>query len=191
MNIILASLSPRRQELLQKITTDFKVIPSCADETLPQDISPTDAVMLLAEKKAQEVFYSHADCCVIGSDTVVAIDGEILGKPENTAHAVSMLQQLSGREHWVYTGVTVITPTDTRTVCVKTKVHFHPLTIEEITSYVATGEPMDKAGAYGIQDKGSLLVSHMDGDYYSVMGLPVATLYHMLVDLQVVTPCFL
>ena len=191
MDIILASLSPRRKELLQKITTDFKVIPSTADETLPTGISPSDAVEFLSEKKAKEIFMQNPNCCVIGSDTVVAINGEILGKPDNVAQAVEMLQKLSGATHHVYTGVTVITPQGKLTTCSKTEVCFYQISSKGIENYVATGEPMDKAGAYGIQDHGALLVKSMTGDYYSVMGLPVSSLYHMLLDLKVIPPVFL
>ena len=191
MDIILASLSPRRKELLQKITPNFTVIPSTADETLPFGISPKDAVEFLAAKKALEIFTAYPHCCVIGADTVVAIDGEILGKPENAEDAMAMLQKLSGNTHYVHTGFSVMTPNDCITTSCQTEVLFYPLTTEQIEDYVSTGEPMDKAGAYGIQERGALLVKSITGDYFNVMGLPIATLYRTMIDLRLISTPFL
>lgn len=172
--IILASKSPRRKELLSLITTDFTIKSAEVDETLPFEMSPQKAVEYLSKIKA-EPFRNNIDT-VIGADTVVAIDDKILGKPSDEQEAYSMLKLLSGRTHSVFTGVTVITPEKTSTFSVETQVEFFELTDEEIYSYIATGECMDKAGSYGIQGKGGLLVKKINGDYANVVGLPVSTL---------------
>lgn len=184
MRLILASQSPRRRELLAKITTEFEVIPARGEEILPEGIDPESAVKLLAEQKAAEVFSQNKDAVVIGSDTVVALDGQILGKPGSAQEAEHMLAMLSGRVHRVFTGVCVLSANLKKTVAVSTDVEFYPLSQKEISDYVATGEPMDKAGAYGIQDKGSLIVKGISGDYFSVMGLPVAALSRLLEDFR-------
>ncbi len=176
--MILASRSPRRRELLSLFAEDFRIIPAEGEEIIPEGTSPKDAVLILSRQKAEEISARFTDDVIISADTVVSIDGEILGKPRSPEEAVQMLTKLSGREHYVYTGVCVIFP-DGSTVnfAEETTVEFHPLTSKEILDYVSTGEPMDKAGAYGIQGKGALLVKRIDGDYYNVMGLPVGRLY--------------
>ena len=172
--IILASKSPRRQELIKLITNDYRVETADVDETLPQGITPAEAVMYLSGIKASAI---HAESdTVIGADTVVAVDGTILGKPKSTDHAREMLTLLSGRWHSVFTGVTMIKNNRKESFFGETRVKFFPLTEEDINEYVATGEPMDKAGAYGIQGYGSLLVERIDGDYFNVVGLPVSRL---------------
>ena len=183
--MILASQSPRRRELLGLICRDFDVIPAMGEERLPEGISPCEAVKLLSAQKAEEVagvrFPDGAITdIIIAADTVVSIDGEILGKPRSREHAVEMLEHLSGRRHSVFTGVTVITPEDRVTFAEETLVEFFPLTPQEIEAYADTGEPMDKAGAYGIQGRGALLVKRIEGDYYNVMGLPVGELWRRL-----------
>lgn len=172
--LILASKSPRRRELLSLITDDFVVKSAEVDESLPDGISPDKAVEYLSKIKA-EPFNNGIDT-IIGADTVVAIDGKILGKPIDSTDAFNMLRLLSGRHHSVFTGVTVITPDKTETFSVETRVKFFDLTDEEIREYIATHECDDKAGAYGIQGKGSLLVEGIDGDYFNVVGLPVSRL---------------
>lgn len=172
--IILASKSPRRQELIRLITTDFEVKSARVDETLSQGISPQQAVEYLSRIKAQP-FANDTDI-IIGADTVVSIDNIILGKPADKDDARRMLSMLSGKWHSVLTGVTVIKGEKTVTFHQETKVKFFDLTDEEIDRYIATGEPMDKAGAYGIQGYGSLLVDRIDGDYFNVVGLPVSRL---------------
>lgn len=172
--IILASKSPRRKELLSIITNDFVIKTADVDETLPENIAPDKAVEYLSKIKA-EPFKNDKDI-VIGADTVVAIDGKILGKPKDKADAYNMLKMLSGREHSVFTGVTVISNGKCDTFSVETRVKFFDLTDEEINDYINTGEPFDKAGGYGIQGKGSLLVEKIDGDYFNVVGLPVSKL---------------
>ncbi|MGN0522484.1 MAG: Maf family protein [Eubacterium sp.] len=169
--LILASKSPRRQELLKIITDDFVIKTANVDETLPEGISPKEAVEYLSKIKAMP-FKNDTDT-VIGADTVVAVDGKILGKPENKNDAFNMLRLLSGREHSVFTGVTILKPGSRETFSEETKVKFFDLTDDEINAYIETGEPMDKAGAYGIQGKGALLVEKIDGDYFNVVGLPI------------------
>lgn len=172
--IILASKSPRRKELLSLITEDFVIKTADVDETLPNDITPDKAVEYLSKIKA-EPFNNGIDT-IIGADTVVAIDGAILGKPKSREDAFNMMKMLSGKYHSVFTGVTVIKPDSTVTFSLETKVKFFNLTEDEIISYINTDEPYDKAGGYGIQGKGSLLVEKIDGDYFNVVGLPVSTL---------------
>lgn len=172
--IILASQSPRRQELLKLITSDFEIKVSNVDETLPDKITPKEAVMYLSKIKAEP--FADGDDIVIGADTVVALDGKILGKPKSKENAREMLEFLSGRTHSVFTGVTLASDKKTKTFAVETKVKFFELTNEEIDAYIKTKEPFDKAGAYGIQGYGSLLVEKIDGDYFNVVGLPVSTL---------------
>lgn len=176
--LVLASKSPRRQELLKLITADFTVKTAEVEEQLPENISPSDAVLYLSKIKAQPI--ADDENTVIGADTVVAIDGRILGKPKDKEDAFSMLKMLSGREHSVFTGVTIIKGSALKSFYCETKVKFFDLTDDEINSYIATGECDDKAGAYGIQGKGSVLVEKIDGDYFNVVGLPVSKLYREL-----------
>lgn len=176
--LILASKSPRRQELLKLITEDFTVKTAEVEERLPENISPSDAVLYLSKIKAQPI--ADDENTVIGADTVVAVDGRILGKPKDRKDAFSMLKMLSGREHSVFTGVTIIKGSASKSFYCETKVKFFDLTDDEINSYIATGECDDKAGAYGIQGKGSVLVEKIDGDYFNVVGLPISKLYREL-----------
>ena len=174
--IILASQSPRRRELLANITEDFEVIVSDVEEILPAGLSPEEVPEYLASLKARAVADRYPDRVVIGADTVVIYDGIPLGKPRDDADAKRMLRMLSGRVHKVVTGCCIIKGDRVRVFSQTTKVEFYQLTDDEIDSYVATGEPSDKAGAYGIQGKGMLLVKGIEGDYYNVMGLPVPLL---------------
>jgi septum formation protein len=178
--IILASKSPRRQELLKLITPDFCIKSAEVDETLPEVLAPDRAVEYLSRVKALP-FKNNIDT-VIGADTVVSLDGKILGKPKDEAHAFEMLSALSGRTHSVFTGVTLITPERETTFSVCTRVKFYELKKEEILSYIKTGEPMDKAGAYGIQGYGSLLVESIEGDYFNVVGLPISKLNRLICE---------
>ncbi len=176
--MILASKSPRRKELLSYITTDFVIDSKDVDETLPQGISPADAVLHLSKIKAQPL--AQTDEIVIGADTVVAFDNTILGKPTDRQNAKEMLNMLSGREHSVFTGVTVIKGEKSNSFYVETKVKFFDLTDDDIENYLDTNEYADKAGAYGIQGYGSLLVEKIQGDYFNVVGLPVSKLNQVL-----------
>lgn len=181
MQLILASQSPRRQELLRLITPDFMVCPADVDEELIEGAPLCDEVARLAAAKAQAVAAHHPKAVVIGSDTLVVCDGQALGKPKDERDAKRMLTCLSGRTHEVMTGLALYIPgkpvgTDT----VITSVRFAPLSDAEIDEYIKTGEPMDKAGAYGIQGLGARLIAQISGDYYSVMGLPVRRLYERM-----------
>ena len=174
--LILASKSPRRRELLSIITDDFEIMPAVGEERADKSLSPCGYVSELAQHKAEEIAAVHKDDIVIGADTVVAIDGMILGKPNDADDAMRMLTILSGAEHKVFTGVCIIGNGSKTVFAEETKVRFFELTEKEKTDYIASGEPFDKAGAYGIQDYGALLVSGITGDYYNVMGLPVGRL---------------
>lgn len=178
--LILASASPRRQELLKLITEDFIVKVSHTPEELPQGMEPDPAVKLLSRRKALAVAQQEPQAIVIGADTVVSVDGEILGKPKGQAQAAQMLRLLSGRTHQVYTGVAIVTPEEEMVFSCGTGVVFSPLSEEEIQWYISTGEPFDKAGGYGIQGFGSIFVREVQGDFFNVMGLPVNLLYHKL-----------
>ena len=174
--IVLASGSPRRKELLRFITDDFEVRPSDADENISTELSPEDTVKTLAQLKAEAVKAELTEETVISADTVVAVNGRILGKPANEKEAFDMLHMLSGREHCVYTGVCILTENTKKVFSVCSVVSFYELSDEEILQYISTGEPMDKAGAYGIQGKGCLLVREIHGDYFNIVGLPVSRL---------------
>lgn len=170
--IILASKSPRRREILEKAGYDIEIRVQDADETLPAGITPEKAVRMLAEIKASAV-NRNAGEAVIGADTVVAVDGEILGKPKNENDAFLMLRRLSGREHEVFTGVCVVTDNGKTVFSDCSTVKFRNLTDEEIRAYIKSGEPMDKAGAYGIQGLGGKFASVISGSFYNVMGFPI------------------
>lgn len=174
MKLILASKSPRRIALLKQIHEDFLVEPAVGDEIVPEGATPADTVMALAKAKAEEIAAHHPDDLVIGSDTVVAVDGQILGKPRNHAHCVEMIRRLSGCRHQVYTGVALAVHGQYELFHDMTEVEFYPLSEEEIQWYASLEEPYDKAGSYGIQGKGSLLVKCIHGDYFNVVGFPVA-----------------
>lgn len=181
MKIILASASPRRKELLGLITEEFEIMPSDADETLPNNISSDMAAEYLAIVKARSIIVD--DAVVIGCDTVVVIDDKILGKPKDRNDCFEMLRALSGRKHYVYTGVCILYNNKTVSFTEKTEVEFHDLSDAEIEAYMDSGEPFDKAGGYGIQGKGSLLVKGICGDYFNVVGLPVSALNRKLKEI--------
>jgi MAF protein len=180
--LILASASPRRQQLMALITPQYRVCAPDVSEELPAGTLPERAVQELALRKAQAVFdQSGGGEVVIGADTVVVLDRKILGKPASRTQAREMLGQLSGRAHLVLTGVAVIGPDGVYEVfhC-STQVHFLPIDPVEIEEYLKTGEPMDKAGAYGIQGQAARYINRIEGDYFNVMGLPVSRLYQTL-----------
>lgn len=180
MKIILASASPRRKELLTLAGIEYDVIVSQCEETLPDGITPDKAVEELARQKAEDVFSRNSDAMIIAADTVVALGNTILGKPKDEEDAFNMLSSLSGRRHTVFTGVCIRTKDKTDIFHVATEVEFYDLTEKEIRDYIATKEPMDKAGAYGIQGKGFVLVKGIHGDYFNVVGLPLAeTVRHL------------
>ena len=179
---ILASASPRRKEILEKAGYSFEIIVSDADENITEDLSPKKTVEVLAERKALSVWESNRDSVVFGCDTVVAIDGRILGKPTDDEDAFNMLKMLSGRTHTVSTGVCICSEDKTEVFSNTTQVEFYPLSDETIRSYIASGEGKDKAGSYGIQGYGCVLVKEIKGDYFSVMGLPVSQSSRVLAD---------
>lgn len=181
MELILASQSPRRRELLGLIAAGFSVCPADIDETMNGALPMEACVADLSARKARAVAAEHAGAAVVGSDTVVVLDGVPLGKPADAADAKRMLSALSGRTHEVVTGVALALP-DGRVLqdATVTRVRFAPLAEAEIDWYIASQEPMDKAGAYGIQGLGARFIEGIEGDYYSVMGLPVRRLYEML-----------
>lgn len=182
MNIILASGSPRRRELLERMGIDeFDIITSDADESVDEALPPAEQVEVLSRRKADAVAAQVSlDDLVIAADTVVALEGTVLGKPADEEDAFRMLSALSGVRHHVYTGVTVRMGDRVLTRHEVTAVDFRALEPDEVELYIATGECMDKAGAYGIQGYGCLLVESIVGDYYNVMGLPVGLLARML-----------
>lgn len=182
MAIILASQSPRRRELLQKMgVTDFRTMSLDVDESYPAGLSPEETVAHIARKKSDAAAALVApDDLVITADTMVFLDSDRLGKPKDEHDALRMLTELSGRCHTVCTGVSVRRSETVETFTVSTAVYFRTCSQDELTGYIATGEPMDKAGAYGIQGLGSLFVEKIDGDFYNVMGLPIERLGRVL-----------
>ena len=181
--IILASQSPRRRQLLEQIGLEgFTILVPDADESYDETATPQEIVSSICRKKAiaAQLLAKDDEATIITADTMVFLDGLRLGKPRSEAEAVEMLRSLSGRTHQVCTGVTVCRGETLDTRCETTGVVFRPLTDTEILSYVRSGEPMDKAGAYGIQGKAALFVSGIDGDYFNVMGLPLHLLGQML-----------
>lgn len=185
---ILASASPRRKELLEVMGIDFDTVVSEADEdSVPRDVPPKlyvqELALLKAAASAKAVLKSKKSF-IISADTVVTLDGEILGKPSDEQDALRMLSSLSGRTHEVYTGYAVMRMSDGKTVCgsVCTEVRFKEIDNDAIDAYIASGEPMDKAGAYGIQGRGSVLIDSISGDYFNVVGLPLSALYDTLKD---------
>lgn len=179
MNLILASASPRRKKLLGLFHIPFEIRVADIDETMDPAMAPFDEVARVSGMKARAVPRTEDDI-VIAADTIVVCEGRVLGKPHTEADAVAMLNLLSGRDHQVMTGMTVLRGEQVRTVTEVTDLHFRNLSQKEIARYVATGEPMDKAGAYGIQGGAALFCTHMVGDYYNVMGLPVCRLGQLL-----------
>ena len=179
--VILASASPRRQELLATLVPKFDIIPSDIPET--PGGTPRRQVIRLAGDKAYDISKKYPDAIVIGADTLVAIGSQVLGKPKDESDAARMLARLSGKTHIVYTGVAIVCGPHIKTDCGITRVTFSPISSAEIDSYIGTGEPMDKAGAYGIQGYGAKFVRKINGCYFNVMGLPLSLLYRMLKDI--------
>lgn len=181
--LILASRSPRRRRLLRRIGLQFDVRVSSTDERVPDGLKPASITETLALRKAEDVARQYPDALTLGADTIVVLDGEILGKPASTEEARAMLRRLSGRTHVVYTGIALVHPGSARSVTASesTRVTFAEMEDDEIRSYVASGSPMDKAGAYGIQDdRGALFVRAIEGDYYNVVGLPLHLFYRTM-----------
>jgi septum formation protein len=183
LRVILASQSPRRRELLNLVGIAHEVQPADIDETYLAGERPRDHAERLARGKTAVIVTREPDAVVIGSDTIVVVDGDVLGKPADDGDAARMLARLAGRSHTVITAVAVAWRGETRSAVEEVGVAFHPLTSEEIAAYIATREPMDKAGAYGIQGYGATIVSRVDGDYFAVMGLPLQRLTRVLASL--------
>ena len=180
MKLILASASPRRQELLKLIGLPFVVRVADIDETMDLTRPAYDEVARVSRLKALAVERENPEDVVIAADTIVVCEGKVLGKPHSPEAARNMLRLLSGRDHQVMTGCTILRGEQAVSFTEVTDLHFRPLSDREIDRYVASGEPMDKAGAYGIQGGAALFCSHMAGDYYNVMGLPLCTLVQKL-----------
>mgnify|MGYP006422809997 FL=1 len=178
--IVLASQSPRRVELLKEISTQFEVVPSSIEEVLDPGLRPEANAQNLARAKAESIAPNFPDCWVIGADTLVTLDHQIFGKPEDEEDAKQILKKISGREHLVVTGICVVGPKKTLTKAVISQVKIKPLTDQEIEDYIATGEPMDKAGAYAIQGKGSFMVRSFSGSKNNIIGLPLDELKILL-----------
>lgn len=183
MKITLASASPRRRELLSSLGMELEIIPSLKDEEVPDGLSPEETVKHIALSKARDVVGRADILPVIAADTLVYADGKPLGKPKDKEDAKRMLHILSGRSHYVSTGVAVTNGMRELSAAETSKVFFRPMTEAEIDWYVNTGEPMDKAGAYGIQKLGSVFIEKIDGDFFNVMGLPMCRLFLMLREL--------
>ena len=183
--VVLASASPRRHELLNIIGIAHDVIPANIDESIRGGESPRKHAERLAREKASSVSGRDSGVVAIGADTIVLIDKKILGKPANTVDAGTMLSLLSGREHTVVTAVAVARGRKVCSAVEEVTVKFRKLTDDEIDAYIATGEPMDKAGAYGIQGYGATIVERIEGDYFAVMGLPLVRLISLLAELGV------
>lgn len=177
---IVASASPRRKEILKNGGFDFRIIPSDCDEDIEGKLSPEETTRELAKRKALSVLKEHEDCVVLGCDTVVALGDEILGKPTDREDAFRMIKNLSGKTHKVCTGVCIAEKGRAETFVSVAEVEFYEISDETAESYVATGECDDKAGAYGIQGLGGMLVKSIKGDYYAIVGLPFAETVRVL-----------
>ncbi|HEX7978802.1 MAG TPA: Maf family protein [Gemmatimonadaceae bacterium] len=180
LRVILASQSPRRRELLTLVGIPHEVRPADIDETYLAGEKPAPHAERLARGKCAVIAEREPDALVIGSDTIVVVDGEVLGKPTDEGDAAHMLRRLSGRTHIVVTAVAVAWRGETRSAVEEVTVTFHSLSDDDIAAYIATREPMDKAGAYGIQGYGATIVERVDGDYFAVMGLPLQLLVRVL-----------
>ena len=178
MPLILASASPRRAELLRQLQRDFQIVPSSAAEIFDEQLSPFEICQLNAHRKARAVAKKHPDALVLGADTLVFLDGEIMGKPANGAAAERMLNRLQGKTHQVVTGLSLIhlRAYRERLLATSTDVTFHPLDAGRIREYLAAVNPLDKAGAYAIQEHGEMIVSAISGSYSNVVGLPLERL---------------
>ena len=185
VRVILASQSPRRRELLNLVGIAHEVQPADIDESYLAGERPREHAERLARGKTAVIARREPDALVIGSDTIVVVDGDVLGKPVDELDALRMLERLAGRSHVVVTAVAVAWRGETQSAVEEVGVTFHPMNRTEIDAYIATGEPMDKAGAYGIQGYGATIVSRVDGDYFAVMGLPLQRLTRVLASIGI------
>ena len=184
MKVILASQSPRRQSLIKRLNIDAISIPSQVEEVIDESLTHEEAVMDLAYQKAFDVFKTHKDDLVLGFDTLVILDNQILGKPSNKEEAKQYLRALSGQTHKVITGCAMIKKGHSSSFYSGAYVTFIEMTDEEIEAYIDTKEPFDKAGAYGIQGHGSKYIESITGDYYAVVGFPISKIYRALKKLM-------
>ncbi len=182
--LILASQSPRRKELLEKCGIPFETEPADIDETLSAEGTLEEQIRILSRRKAEAVLKLHPEAVVLGSDTIVAVNGEILGKPADEAEAAVMLRKLAGNTHQVITGVCLISRQREYTDVSVSDVTFAPMSDKEIAEYISTGECMDKAGAYGIQGYGGKYITHIKGDFYAIMGLPLNLVYEEMKNIN-------
>ncbi len=182
--IVLASGSPRRRELLGMLGYQFEILPADADESIPAGTPENEITAILSRRKADAVALLRPGKLIVAADTIVVFDGTVLGKPKDSADYERMIRMLSGRTHHVYTGVTLILGDKIRTEVCDTAVTFAELTEDEISAYVASGEGLDKAGAYGAQGLGARLIEKIEGDFFNVVGLPLRTLSVMLRDFK-------
>ena len=187
MELILASQSPRRHEIMDFMGLSYRTEVCTEPEQIPSGLTIPETVMHLAAQKARFALKRHPHDCIIGADTIVDLDGEIIGKPKSSADAIATLTRMQGRSHTVYTGLAVL-KTDYEDVrYITTKVRFRPMSEKEIRWYVSTGDPLDKAGSYGAQGLGSVFVDSIEGNYFNVIGLPAPVLYEMLLKANVLT----
>ena len=182
---ILASQSPRRKQLLEQVNLSFSIKPSRVEEKVNMEDTPEDIVVSLATQKAEDVFKRFPDSVVLGADTIVVHNDRILEKPVDHKNAREMLERLSGQTHFVYTGVSIVSEEKNISFYEKTEVEFYSLSEEEISSYIQSGDPFDKAGGYGIQGIGATLVKKIHGDYFTVVGLPIAKVVRALKDFPI------
>ena len=184
MTLILASASPRRRDLLTQAGLRFDVLPAHIDETLHPNESPTAYVQRLALEKAQALHALHPKATILGADTTVVLEHEILNKPTDLSDAERILRLLSNRVHQVHTGIAVVTPTTQRTHVETTSVFFAPIPDADLAHYLSTGDSLDKAGAYGIQGYAARWITRIEGDFFNVMGLPIAATLRLLHESQ-------
>lgn len=187
MELILASQSPRRREIMDLMGLSYLTEVCTEQERVPSGLSIPETVIHLAYQKASFALRLHPDACVIGADTIVELDGDIIGKPASPEDAIHTLQRMQGRQHTVYTGLAVLKKDYSDIRFDATKVRFRPMSEKEIRWYVSTGDPLDKAGSYGIQGLASVFVESIEGDYFNVVGLPAPVLYEMLLKANVIT----
>ncbi|OGK14041.1 septum formation protein Maf [Candidatus Roizmanbacteria bacterium RIFCSPLOWO2_02_FULL_37_19] len=182
MRIILASQSPRRKKLLKQIGLPFSVDPSTYDEIIDKKMTPEELAVYLSRKKAEDVARRYKNALIVGADTFVVFHNEIIGKPQDKTHAFEILKKFSGKTHMIISGITVINTKTGKMISEteQTRVTFRVLSDAEIKAYVQTGEPLDKAGAYGIQERGAKFVKKIEGDYFNVVGLPISKLIYIL-----------
>ncbi|HEU5139730.1 MAG TPA: Maf family protein [Bacillales bacterium] len=185
--LILASGSPRRKQLLTQVSLSFDISVSTVDESIDNHLTPEEAVQSLALRKANDVASRFADAVVLGADTIVSVDGSMLGKPRDAQEAKAMLRCLSGRQHTVYTGVALVSAEQTSHFYAETEVRFWDLTEDDLDGYISSGEPFDKAAGYGIQGLGATLVKEIQGDYYTVVGLPLSRTVRALRNFGITT----